>query len=103
MPTIMAGLTQCIMLSLSMVVIAAMVGADGLGIPVLRAINHGERREGLRGGLGDRHRCHPDGPYLQTAGLGPRTANRGGGEIVMDVQTAVEFENVDDRLFGNGG
>ncbi len=36
---IMAGLTQTIMLSLSMVVIAALVGADGLGVPTLRALN----------------------------------------------------------------
>ena len=39
MPQIMAGLTQTIMLSLSMVVIAALVGADGLGKPVVRALN----------------------------------------------------------------
>lgn len=39
LPTIMAGMTQCIMLSLSMVVIAALVGADGLGKPVVRALN----------------------------------------------------------------
>ena len=39
MPTIMAGLTQCIMLSLSMVVIAALIGANGLGKPVVRALN----------------------------------------------------------------
>ena len=39
MPTIMAGLTQCIMLSLSMVVIAALVGADSLGTPVVRALS----------------------------------------------------------------
>lgn len=38
-PQIMAGLNQTIMLSLSMVVIAALVGADGLGIPVVRALN----------------------------------------------------------------
>ena len=38
-PTIVAGLTQCIMLSLSMVVIAALVGAGGLGVPVVRALN----------------------------------------------------------------
>ena len=38
-PTIIAGVTQCIMLSLSMVVIAALVGAGGLGVPVVRALN----------------------------------------------------------------
>ncbi|KAA1182656.1 choline ABC transporter permease subunit [Rhizobium tropici] len=38
-PQIMAGLTQTIMLSLSMVSIAALVGAPGLGVPVLRALN----------------------------------------------------------------
>jgi len=37
--TILAGLTQCIMLCLSMVVIAALVGAGGLGVPVVRALN----------------------------------------------------------------
>ncbi|MDR3375592.1 MAG: choline ABC transporter permease subunit [Ancalomicrobiaceae bacterium] len=37
--TIMAGINQCIMLSLSMVVIAALVGAGGLGKPVVRALN----------------------------------------------------------------
>ena len=37
-PQIMAGLNQTIMLSLSMVVIAALVGADGLGVPVVRAL-----------------------------------------------------------------
>ena len=39
MPSIAAGVTQCIMLSLSMVVIAALVGADGLGKPVVNALN----------------------------------------------------------------
>lgn len=38
-PQIMAGLNQTIMLSLSMVVIAALVGANGLGVPVVRALN----------------------------------------------------------------
>ncbi len=39
LPTIMAGVTQCIMLSLSMVVIAGLVGAEGLGTSVVRALN----------------------------------------------------------------
>lgn len=39
MPTIMAGANQSIMLALSIVVIAAMIGVPGLGQPVLQAIN----------------------------------------------------------------
>jgi len=51
LPTIMAGLTQCIMLSLSMVVIAALVGADGLGKPVVRALNTVNIAKGFEAGL----------------------------------------------------
>jgi glycine betaine/proline transport system permease protein len=51
MPTIMAGITQCIMLSLSMVVIAALVGADGLGKPVVRALNTVNIAKGFEAGL----------------------------------------------------
>ena len=50
-PSIMAGLTQTIMLSLSMVVIAAMVGAPGLGVPVLRALNTVNIAKGFEAGL----------------------------------------------------
>ena len=50
-PTIMAGVTQCIMLSLSMVVIAALVGADGLGKPVVRALNQVNIAMGFEAGL----------------------------------------------------
>ena len=39
MPTIMAGLNQTIMMALSMVVIAAMIGAGGLGAPVVLGLN----------------------------------------------------------------
>lgn len=51
MPNIMAGVTQCIMLSLSMVVIAALVGADGLGKPVIRALNTVNISQGFEAGL----------------------------------------------------
>ena len=51
MPTIMAGLTQCIMLCLSMVVIAALIGADGLGKPVVRALNTVNIPMGIEAGL----------------------------------------------------
>ncbi len=51
MPTIMAGITQCIMLSLSMVVIAALVGAKGLGEPVVRALNTINIAKGFEAGL----------------------------------------------------
>ncbi len=50
-PQIMAGLTQTIMLSLSMVVIAALVGADGLGVPVVRALNTVNTALGFESGL----------------------------------------------------
>jgi glycine betaine/proline transport system permease protein len=39
LPTIMAGLNQTIMMALSMVVIAALIGAGGLGAPVIRGLN----------------------------------------------------------------
>lgn len=48
---IAAGITQCIMLSLSMVVIAALVGADGLGKPVVRALNTVDIASGFEAGL----------------------------------------------------
>ncbi|MFO1140856.1 MAG: choline ABC transporter permease subunit [Amaricoccus sp.] len=51
LPQIMAGLTQTIMLSLSMVVIAALVGADGLGVPVVRALNSVNTALGFEAGL----------------------------------------------------
>ena len=51
MPSIAAGITQCIMLSLSMVVIAALVGADGLGKPVVNALNTADIAMGFEAGL----------------------------------------------------
>lgn len=50
-PQIMAGLNQTIMLSLSMVVIASMVGAKGLGNPVMRALANVDAAKGFESGF----------------------------------------------------
>jgi glycine betaine/proline transport system permease protein len=52
MPTIMAGVNQVIMLSLSMVVIAALIGAGGLGENVQRALSQLDTGHGFTAGLG---------------------------------------------------
>ena len=51
LPTIMAGINQTIMLSLSMVVIAAMIGAGGLGREVWSAIQRLEAGRGFQAGV----------------------------------------------------
>ncbi|MFO7886365.1 MAG: proline/glycine betaine ABC transporter permease [Desulfobacteraceae bacterium] len=51
-PTIMAGINQTIMLALSMVVIAAMIGARGLGGEVWKAIQRLQPGRGFEAGLG---------------------------------------------------
>ncbi|MEW9672559.1 ABC transporter permease [Ammoniphilus sp. 3BR4] len=51
MPAIMAGINQSIMLSLSMVVIASMIGAPGLGTEVYRAITQLKIGMGFEAGL----------------------------------------------------
>ncbi|CUX51815.1 proline/glycine betaine ABC transporter permease [Agrobacterium genomosp. 3] len=51
-PTIMAGLNQTIMMALSMVVVASMIGARGLGEQVLNGIQTLDVGKGLEAGLG---------------------------------------------------
>ncbi|HMM40005.1 MAG TPA: ABC transporter permease subunit [Desulfovibrio sp.] len=51
-PTIMAGVNQTIMLALSMVVIAAMIGAKGLGGEVWKAIQRLQMGNGFEAGIG---------------------------------------------------
>lgn len=51
LPTIMAGINQTIMLSLAMVVIASMIGVQGLGQPVLKAIANQYFTMGMFNGL----------------------------------------------------
>ncbi|QGZ59418.1 ABC transporter permease [Paraburkholderia acidiphila] len=52
LPSIMAGVNQTIMMSLSMVVIASMIGAGGLGEYVLSGIQRLDIGIGFEGGLG---------------------------------------------------
>ena len=51
LPTIMAGINQTIMLSLAMVVITSMIGVQGLGQPVLKAIANQYFTMGMFNGL----------------------------------------------------
>ena len=51
LPNIFAGINQTIMMSLAMVVIAAMIGGGGLGTPVLRAVNNQYLTLGVFNGL----------------------------------------------------
>ncbi|MDD4297389.1 MAG: ABC transporter permease subunit, partial [Ruminiclostridium sp.] len=51
LPTIMAGVNQCIMMSLSMTVIASMIGAGGLGLVVLKSMQMLDIGMGTVGGV----------------------------------------------------
>ncbi|MDQ0903102.1 glycine betaine ABC transporter substrate-binding protein [Paenibacillus sp. V4I7] len=51
LPTILAGINQTIMLSLSMVVIASMIGAQGVGADVYRAVTQLKTGQGFEAGL----------------------------------------------------
>jgi glycine betaine/proline transport system permease protein len=52
LPSIMAGVNQCLLLSLSMVVIASLIGAEGLGTEVLRGLQRLLIGRGFEAGLG---------------------------------------------------
>lgn len=51
LPNIFAGVNQTIMMALAMVVIASMIGVQGLGVPVLRAISNQYLALGVMNGL----------------------------------------------------
>lgn len=51
LPTIMAGVNQTIMLSLSMVVISSMIGAQGVGALVYRAVSQAKTGAGFEAGI----------------------------------------------------
>lgn len=51
MPSIMIGINQTILMSLSMAVIASLIGAEGLGALILEALQCAAKGQGLLGGL----------------------------------------------------
>ena len=83
LPTILAGITQCIMLCLSMVVIAALVGAGGLGVPVVRALNSVQVDIGFEAGIA----------IVLLAIILDRVSRPGRGGPQMNA--ALAFQNVD--------
>ena len=52
LPTILAGINQTVLLALSMVVVAALIGSDGLGQPVVEGLTQLQIGRGFEGGLG---------------------------------------------------
>jgi glycine betaine/proline transport system permease protein len=51
LPSIMTGINQTILMSLSMVVIASLIGAEGLGALILEALQYAAKGQGLLSGL----------------------------------------------------
>ena len=51
LPSIMTGVNQTILMSLSMVVIASLIGAEGLGALILEALQYAAKGQGLLGGI----------------------------------------------------
>jgi glycine betaine/proline transport system permease protein len=88
MPTIMQGVNQTIMLSLSMVVIASMIGAGGLGNVVLTGIQRLNVGLGFEGGLGVVLIAILLDRLTQTFG-DPHKSGGGGGGLVGRVKQAL--------------
>ncbi|MGM9903772.1 MAG: ABC transporter permease/substrate binding protein [Enterococcus sp.] len=82
--TIMAGINQTTMLSLSMVVIASMIGAPGLGRGVLSALQRAQVGNGFVNGVAlvilaiiiDRFTQHLNQPKIQKVGVPAKQKNR---------------------------
>ena len=51
LPSIMTGVNQTILMSLSMVVIASLIGAEGLGALILESLQYAAKGQGLLGGI----------------------------------------------------
>jgi glycine betaine/proline transport system permease protein len=72
LPSIMAGVNQTIMLSLSMVVVSSMIGAGGLGNEVLRGIQRLDIGLGFESGLAVVILAVLLDRFTQSFGAGPR-------------------------------
>jgi glycine betaine/proline transport system permease protein len=88
MPTIMQGVNQTIMLSLSMVVIASMIGAGGLGNVVLTGIQRLNVGLGFEGGLGVVLIAILLDRLTQTFG-NPQKSGSGGGGLFSRIRHAL--------------
>ena len=77
LPSIMAGVNQTIMLSLSMVVVSSMIGAGGLGNEVLRGIQRLDVGLGFESGLAVVILAVLLDRFTQSFGTGPRRAGIG--------------------------
>ena len=89
MPTIMQGVNQTIMLSLSMVVIASMIGAGGLGNVVLTGIQRLNVGLGFEGGLGVVLIAILLDRLTQTFGNPHRSGSSGGGGLFGRIKHAL--------------
>lgn len=95
-PTIMAGVNQVIMLSLSMVVIASMVGAPGLGKPILQSLSRIDVGLGSEAGIAVVILAIILDRLTATLGSG-RTARIGRGQQISTGEQPVEPGSADDE------
>ncbi len=101
MPTIMQGINQTIMLSLSMVVIASMIGAGGLGNVVLTGIQRLNVGLGFEGGLGVVLIAILLDRLTQTFG-DPHKSGSGGGGLLQRIKQAVTGGKSDEENESTG-
>lgn len=88
--TVMAGINQCIMLSLSMVITASFIGAGGLGDEIIRAISRLQIGRGIEAGLA----------VVSLAIFLDRLSNRFGARVdpTSEVERQRKKKSVGDRL-----
>ncbi|TVY04387.1 glycine betaine ABC transporter substrate-binding protein [Cohnella terricola] len=109
LPNIMAGINQTIMLSLSMVVIASMIGAQGVGAEVYRSVTQLNTGKGFEAGLAvvilaillDRLSQRLVGSDRRKRKGGLRQAAWIGGAVIVAIAAAGVYHNVREGAAGN--